>query len=116
GHGGAVLACPLGDLFVGEAELAVEALEGVGHLDGVEVLALDVLDERDLHQAVVGEFLDDDGNLVKAGHAGGSEAALASDELVGVAVAADDQRLDDAILANGLRELLEALWRESGAR
>ncbi len=83
GDGGAVLAGALGDLLVGEAELAVEALEGVGDFDGVQVLALDVLDEGDLHEAIVGELLDDDGDVMEAGQAGGTEAAFSGLRRVG---------------------------------
>jgi hypothetical protein len=79
GDGGAVLACPLGNLVVGEMKFAVEAIKGVGYFDRVEVLALDVFDKRNFHEAIVGKFLDDDGHFMKAGNAGGAESALSSD-------------------------------------
>ena len=40
-------------------EFAAEPVEGVGGFDRVQVLALDVLDEGDFEQAVVGDFPDD---------------------------------------------------------
>ena len=42
-----------------------QALEGDGRLDGVEVFALDVLDQGDFEEAVVGDVLDDDRDLVR---------------------------------------------------
>jgi hypothetical protein len=110
-----ILAGALGDLLVREAEFAVKALESVSNFDGIEVLALDVLNEGDFHEAVVGEFLDDDGDLVEAGNAGCPEAALAGDKLVSIAGAADNKGLDDAVLADGLSKLLKALRGERGA-
>ena len=45
-------------------KFAAEAVEGRGRFDGVQILALDVLDEGDFEQALVGDFLNDDRNLV----------------------------------------------------
>jgi hypothetical protein len=114
GDGGSVLAGALGDLLVGQAEFAVEALEGVGDFDGVEVFALDVFDKSDFHEAVVGDVLDNDGHVMKAGDAGGAKAAFTGDELIAVVRAPYDERLDDAVFANGLGEFLEALRGERG--
>lgn len=85
----------------------MQPVERVGDFDRVEVLALDILDERDLHEAVISEFLHDDRNFLESGNAGGAEAALSGDELIAIACAADDERLDDAVFADGLGELLE---------
>ena len=87
----------------------------MGDFDGVEVLALDVLDEGDFHQAVVGEVLNDDGDFLEAGDLGGTETAFAGDQLVVAGGFADDEGLDDAVLADGLGQFLEALGLEDGA-
>jgi len=114
GDGGPVFAGALGDLLVGQVEFAVETLEGVGDFDGVEVFALDVLDESDFHEAVVGDVLDNDGHVMKAGDAGGAKAAFTGDELIAVVRAPYDEGLDDAVFSNGLGEFLEALRGERG--
>jgi hypothetical protein len=101
-------------LFVGEVIFFGEALKGVGHFDGVEVFALDVFDEGDLHEAVIGEVLDDDGDLGEASDFGGAEAAFAGDELVVGAIAADDEGLNNAVFVNGLSEFGEAIFLEGG--
>jgi hypothetical protein len=79
GDGSPVLAGPAGDLLVAEVELPGEAVECVRYLDGVEVLSLNVLNEGDLHQAVIGIFLDYGWDMGEAGHLGGPPAALAGD-------------------------------------
>ena len=68
---GAVLAGALGHLLLGEAELAGEALVGAGLLDRIEVLALEVLDDGDLHRLLVGDLTDDGGDGGFAGALGG---------------------------------------------
>ena len=56
GDGGAALADLSAQLFLGEAALINETLVRDGHFDGVEVLAVDVLDEGELkHLFVVGD-------------------------------------------------------------
>ena len=58
-----------------------EALVGAGLLDRVEILALEVLNDGDLHCLLVGDLADDGGNGVFTGTLGGQPAALAGDEL-----------------------------------
>jgi hypothetical protein len=115
GDGGAVLACALGDLLVAEVVLLIEAFEGVGDFDGVEIFALDVLDESDFHEAVVGEVLDDGGDMGERGEFGGTPASFTGDELVGIAGAADDDWLDDTVFADGLGEAAEAFGVKDAA-
>ena len=81
GDRGAVLAGALRHLLLGEAEFAGEALVGAGLLDGVEILALEVLDDGDLHGLLVGDLADDGGDGGFAGALGGEPAALSGDEL-----------------------------------
>ena len=77
----AVLADALGERLLGVAVLADEAIEGLGDLDGVEVGALDVLDQRQLEGLLGRDVLDDDEHLLEAGALRGAPAALAGDEL-----------------------------------
>ena len=86
GHGRAVLADRLRDFLLREVELVHQAAVGGGLLDGVQVLALDVLDERHLEQAPFvggGHIADDDRDAAQAGQLGGAPAPLARDDLVG---------------------------------
>jgi len=46
----------LSDLIGVEEEFAAQPVKGNGGLDGVQILALDVLDEGDFEQTVVGDF------------------------------------------------------------
>ena len=79
----------------------MELVVRVRLFDRVEVLALDVLDERDLQGvAVVVISLMTAGRAVEAGLLRGAEAALAGDQPVAVvADAGDHKRLDDPVLA-----------------
>ncbi len=111
----ALLSGAAGDFVVAELELAGETVECVGYFDGIEVLALDVLDEGDLEEAVVGDVLDGNGNIGDAGEACGTPAAFAGDELVAAVPWADDEGLNDAVGADGVGKFLEALRLEYGS-
>ena len=115
GDRGAVLAGALGHLLLGEAEIAGEALVGAGLLDRVEVLALEVLDDGDLHRLLVGDLADDGGDGGFAGALGGEPAALAGDELEASGVLADGDGLDDAGDLDGVGEFVEGDFVEVGA-
>jgi hypothetical protein len=67
---------------VGHVELADQAVDGARFLQRVEILALDVLDERHRHRGLVGHDADDGGHVVQAGHLRRPPAALAGDDLV----------------------------------
>ena len=97
GDGAALFAGAFADLIVAEVQFAAEAFEGVGDFNRVEVFALDVLDEGNFEEAVVGEVLDDDGYFGEASESGGTPAAFARDELIAVIFPANDEWLDDAV-------------------
>jgi len=67
GDGGSFLADPDGERLLGVAVLVDESAVSLRLLDGVEVGALDVLDEGHLEGAGAFRLADDDGDLVKAG-------------------------------------------------
>ena len=115
GDRGAVLAGALGHLLLGEAEVAGEALEGAGLLDRVEVLALEILNDGDLHRLLVGDLADDGGDGGLAGALRGEPAALAGDELEASGVLADGDGLDDSGDLDGIGELVEGDFVEVGA-
>ena len=98
-------------MLIGEA--------AVGHrfLDGVEVGALDVLDEGEFEQFGASRLAEDDGDGAEAGETGGLEPPFAGDEAIPARfVAGDDEGLDDAVLADGLGQLAELFGLEVGAR
>src|SRR3989442_12359098 len=54
------------------------------------------------------EVADEDGDAEQAGEPGGAPAALAGDDLKAIAGLAHDDRLDDAVRLDRLRELLQS--------
>ena len=63
GHDGAAFADLAGDFLLGELELFGQLRVAVGFLDGVEIFALEIFDERQFqHRAVIG-LADDDGDF-----------------------------------------------------
>ena len=101
GDGGPVLPDPFAQLLLGEVTLLQQPVVADGDLDGVEVLAVDVLDERQLqHLLVVGDP-DVAGDLFKAGDLRCFVAPLPGDQLVFVvSQLAHRHRLDHALLAD----------------
>jgi hypothetical protein len=78
-----------------------------------EILALEVLDDRDLARRVVVDVLDERRDRFEPGHLGGTPASLAGDELEApVAEGADEDRLEDTVLPDRRRQLLEGLLVE----
>ena len=106
----AALADGAGQILLRVLELLHQAAIALRLFQRSQILALDVLDQRDFQRLAVAEIADDDRNLVQAGDLRGSPAALAGDQLVGVrvlAVAADQQGLQDALVADGVDEALD---------
>ncbi len=88
-----------------------------GDLDGVEVLALDVLDDRHLQHGLGVGLADVGRHAAEPGALGRAEAALARDDLEpATAERADGDRLDDAELADAGGELVERFLVERLAR
>jgi len=80
GHARAILGDLAPDLLLGRAGLG-EGSVGVGELDGVEILALDILDDREL-EAIVGCSVGHDRrDAIQAGRPRRPPAALSDDEL-----------------------------------
>ncbi len=116
-HRRPLLADTLRDLLLRQSELFVELVIGVRLFDRVQVLTLDVLDERDLERVPFAHhLLHDDGNRGQSSLQRGAEAALAGDELVAVARARDDERLHDPVLADAAGEVFEGCLVEGAPR
>ena len=89
-------------------------------VDRVQILALQVLDERHGERRLIRELAHHHGHGGEPGEPRGAPAAFAGDDLVALRVRAglrrrhdsDDQRLQHALLANGLRELGETFFAQ----
>ncbi len=101
----------------------VEALDKVAiagrFFDGVEVGALDVLDDGEFEDFLVVEAADDDRHRVQARTLGGAPAAFAGDDLIHllvVGIDTDDDRLDETLGADRLGEFCQFIFTEILAR
>ena len=116
----AAFADGLAQRVLGQREFVDEAAVAFRLLQGVEVLALEVLDQGGGHGLAVAEIADHDRDLVQRHELGGAPAALAADDLVEAAVAAglgaDQDRLQHAVLADGIGELLKGRGLHGAAR
>src|SRR6185503_18578992 len=106
----------LAELLLGMAEVGDQPTIGLRFLDRVQILALDVLDQRDFERLLVAEFADDGGDFVQPGALRRPPASLAGDNLETVAMGTDDDRLDDAAGLDRGGELGQRLFLEDPAR
>jgi hypothetical protein len=99
----------LGDVLVGVVELLGETMQAVGFLEGRQVFALDVFDERNFQRfGIIGHFFDAR-NFAEACGTRSVVAAFARDDVVAV-FAGDEthqERLEDTLFADGLGEFAE---------
>src|SRR4030095_15026189 len=111
-HGRAVFAGAQTDGFGIQIEFGRHAGEGAGRLHRVEICALDVLDQGDFEQAVLGDFAYDYRDRSDGGKFGRTPPALPSHQLVVAVDIADYQGLYDAVGADGLSEFFQAIVLE----
>jgi hypothetical protein len=112
---------PAGQLLVGGAELVQQLLVGRGLLERVELLAVQVLQQRVAQHVVVGGLADDGRDRLQARLPTGPPAPLAHDELVALAAVVvgqlpHDDGLEQPDLADGHDQLGQRLLVEVGAR
>ena len=107
GDGRAVFADGGRNRFLRELQFVGQAAIRLRFLDRIQVFALDVFDQRDREQVGVGDVANDDRHLEKACALCGAPAPLASDDLVTAVDQAHEDRLNDAVAADRLRELFE---------
>ena len=104
-------------LLVREVELADQALHALRFLERVQVLALDVLDQRHRQRRRVRNLLDEHRDFGEAGHLRRAKAALARDDLVAIGSdRAHEDRLHHALGADRVREFGERLRVHARAR
>ena len=116
GHRRTRFADAFGDLLLGHLELLGQRAIAFRFLDEIQILALQVLDQRDLQGLTVGHIHDDDRHLLELGILGGTKAALPRDQLIPVTDPADEERLKDAALAYGMGQLFQTVGRNGLAR
>ena len=112
-----VLSDPLGDLVLRHPELVLQVPVRLRLLHRRQVPPLDVLDERDEEVVAILEPLpDEDRDAGEAGEARRPDAALARQDPEPVAVAGDEDRLEDPRLLDRPRQLLDPVVVEPAAR
>src|SRR5947207_6707106 len=92
-----------GEILLREGELVDQLAIGARRLDRVEILALQVLDQRQLELLAIGKLANDRRDPLEAGHPRGTDASLAGDELITVDRLGHEDRLDDAVLLDARR-------------
>ena len=110
----AALAQPIGHRFVRVAVALGQRLQSVRLFERAQVLALQVLDEGDLHRFRIRCLAHDAGHLAQPRLDGRAIAPLSRDDLEPRAARADQDRLEHALLAHGrdqLREIAHVLAR-----
>ena len=116
GDTGAGFADAGGDLVLLEGKLAGEAHVSGGFFHRVEILALEVLDERHFEHVAIRRLTLDDGHGGEPEFFRCAPAAFAGDEFELAVHLADDERLDDAVLADRIDKVIERRLDEGMAR
>jgi hypothetical protein len=117
GHGGAVLADALGQVLLREAVLVEQSLVRLRFLDWIQVLALQVLDERQCEGLARGGVAHHHRNLLEPGTLGSPPAPLTRNDRVATSIALPDQkRLQKTIPPDRLDELHERRFVEVASR
>ena len=110
GHGRTGLAHPLGSLLLGQAEIIHQGLVAQGFFHAVQVLPLQVFNQRQLLGGFVICLDDKGGNLSKSCQAGGAPAAFPRNNLIiPVAGFPDGEGLNHAMNADGFCQRLQLL-------
>lgn len=105
--GGAGFTDAGGDFFLLEGEFLGEADVAGGFFDGVEIFTLEVLDESHFEDVAIRGSALDDGDGGQAEFFRSSPAAFTCDEFVFSIDQTCDEWLDDAVLADGVDEVIE---------
>ena len=106
----AALADGFGETRLGAAKLVHQPAVGLGFLERRQILALQVLDQRDFQRVGIRQRADDDRDFVQPDALRGAPPPLAGDQLEGRFLngeRADQQGLDDALFADRLGERIE---------
>jgi hypothetical protein len=95
-------------LLLRQFKLFLQAQQRVGFLERVEILALDVLDQRHRDRAVIGDIFDDDRDAVETCHLAGTPTPFTGDDLVTTGrPGPDDDRLHHPLSPNRRGQFLQ---------
>ena len=111
-HPGAAFADLDGHIFLAQIEAADEFRITLRFLHRIEVLTLQILNESDLKRRRVIGIAHDHRRFRQPKHLRGAPAAFACDQLVMVRLLAHEQRLQNALRLDGVREFLERFGRK----
>ena len=93
-------------------QLLDELRVALSFFNRIQVLALQVLDQRQFeHRAVIG-FTHDDRHFSQAKQLSGAPAAFACDQLQMAVTLADDERLHNALFPDGISQLAQGFGRK----
>ncbi len=106
----------LAQCILGMAELVNQPLIGLGFLDRVQVLALNVFEDCHLERFSVVELSNDNRNFVQACPLRRAPAALSGHDLVAMSVRAHDDRLDESARTDRGGKLVERCFVEVAPR
>src|SRR4051794_14695466 len=93
-----------------------ELLIAFGLFKRVQVLALDILDQRELGRGRLVDLAHDRRNRMEPGTLGRPPATLASDDLIVLTIGAKQNRLKHAPFGDRIGELIQGLFVEPNAR
>ena len=117
GHGGTGLAYTFGRFLLGHVVLLHQHLVPLGLFDGVQILTLQVLDHGQLHGLAVVGLNDHSRHLSQPRHTGGAPPALTGNDLVIAGLELPHrQRLDDAVLPDGVGQVGQCIGVKQLAR
>lgn len=116
GDGGAAFANLLSGFVLSEIKLLDELSQSGRFFDGIQIFALEVLDERQFHHFAVVRFANNGGNGFEAGQLRGAPTAFPGDDFESAAAGPNNQRLDDSLGLDGFRKFLERGFVEFLAR
>ena len=107
-HSGAGLPYPAGGFLLGQAVFVHQRLIPQRFFQGIQILTLQILDQRQLHGLLVVGLDDYRGYVAQVRHPGGTPAPLTGNDLI-VAVGHFPHRqgLNDAVNGDGIRQRLQ---------
>ena len=88
------------DVLLREVEFVTEALEGTRLFDRIQVLALEVFDQRQLERFDIVRLAYGYWHPIQPGALSGAESALAGDQLVAINDRTDEEWLEEAFFTN----------------
>ena len=102
----------LGYVVLRVAVLRDQLMIALGFLDRIQVLTLNILDQRDLGRRRVVDLTDDRGDRMQARSLSCAPAALARNNFEPLPVWTKEDRLQNAALLDRIREFINGFFRE----